>query len=96
MALYLALFLIAMQVADAATTYFILNNGGRELNPLMDKLFQEVGVKIGLGVSKGLAIVIIILAYTYTPIWLLGSLSALYALIIANNTYHVVKIWKNK
>jgi len=92
MALYIAIFLILMQVADAASTYFILNKGGRELNPLMDKLFQKVGVKMGLGVSKGLAIVIIILAYTYTPIWLLGSLSALYALIIANNTYHVVKI----
>jgi hypothetical protein len=74
--------LAALQVADIYTTHRVLANGGRELNPLLAKLFARFGI---LQMLIPLKLSFLALAYLYIPEGWVWGLSALYALIVANN-----------
>lgn len=84
--------LVVMQVLDFWTTYYILSRGGRELNPLLAKLFDKVGEKRGLLIAKGVGVVIIVLWGPLMPRSVLVGLTLVYLAVIANNLYHVIKI----
>ena len=44
--------LVALQVADAATTIRIIQRGGHELNPLLNRFMSNLGVRVALLVSR--------------------------------------------
>lgn len=39
---------IVLQFCDGLSTYLVLTNGGRELNPFLDKIMKEIGIVPGL------------------------------------------------
>jgi hypothetical protein len=86
----LAILLSLLQVADAVTTYKILNNGGRELNPVMDWLFKRFGM-LNVLVIKVIAISLggVYLYLTY-PLVLI-PLCLLYVAVVGWNTYQIYK-----
>jgi len=84
--------LVIMQVLDFWTTYYILPRGGRELNPILAKLFDTVGEKRGLLIAKGAGVVIIVLWGPLMPMSVLVGLTLVYLAALANNLYHVIKI----
>lgn len=59
---------IALQFVDMATTLYILNRGGYETNPVMDKLFKLVGVKAGLSIKVVLVSISALLLLKYAPV----------------------------
>jgi hypothetical protein len=86
----LAILLSLLQVADAATTYKILNNGGRELNPVMDWLFKRFGMLNVLAVKVVLVTIAGIYLYVTFPVALI-PLCILYVGVVAWNTYQIYK-----
>ncbi len=81
------LLLAVLHLADGYTTHMILKSGGRELNPLLARLFARIDHRLVLA-AKGGAVVMI--AYA------LGSpapevLCALSAVVVAWNLY-VIKL----
>ena len=55
---------ILLQAADIYTTNRLLSNGGRELNPVMARMFAEFGVLPSLVITKAAACA----AFLYLPI----------------------------
>jgi hypothetical protein len=86
----LAILLSLLQVADAATTYKILNNGGRELNPVMDWLFKRFGMLNVLAVKVVLVTIAGIYLYITFPVGLI-PLCILYVGVVGWNTYQIYK-----
>lgn len=79
----LLIILAALQLADWYTTAKILSNGGRELNPVMRKLIDSVGLHPAL-FAKG--VLIVFAAWYIMPdIVILQFLVILYALIVFHN-----------
>lgn len=86
--LYLFIFLVALQVADVATTaYAIRRNVGREANPIMAWLIDDLGLAVALLLPKA---IMLFLLYRYVlpgefaaPI--LGAFIALYAWVVFCN-----------
>ncbi len=60
---FLLVVLALLQILDIYTTYNILKLGGRELNPILNKLFDKVGVIPGLIVPKSIYIGILMYYY---------------------------------
>ncbi len=73
--------LCALQVADIYTTQRILKNGGREINPVMAKLFDKFGVMPSLIVTKSL----LLAAVFYADILAIQVLCAIYSCVIIFN-----------
>lgn len=86
----LVVFLI-LQVLDFYTTYKILENGGKELNPVVAKLINKLGY-YGLALIKLLGIIPIFVTYAVLPtlymFWLLLIVDIFYSIVIINN-------WRN-
>ncbi len=78
----LLLALAVLQVGDFYTTTTILKNGGRELNPVMRKLFDLLGVELAM-VIKGVGAVV--MAYYVLPVEYLVPLVVLYCAVVAFN-----------
>ena len=85
--------LFALQVADIATTIYVLNRGGRELNPVLNKLFVRYGARPVLLVMKigFIALVYWLADYGYLPLYGVQILAGFYALLIAWNVYQISK-----
>jgi hypothetical protein len=79
----LILLLILLQVADAALTVKVLSKGGRELNPIMAKLMNALGVNAALVLSKTILVVIVIVVEP--EFWLLCMLNIVYLAVCVNN-----------
>lgn len=77
--------LLTLQAADALTTYRLLSDGGRELNPLVAYLIAKLGLVPALLISKG-AVVGLLLAFTLNaPNWFPLILCALYTAVVFHN-----------
>ena len=84
--------LLALQVADVATTLYVLRKGkGAEGNPLARKLMAWFGPELGLALPK---IALAGAIWTFrdtTPAWAYALLCALYIVIVGNNLRFVLK-----
>jgi hypothetical protein len=77
-----------LQLADAYTTYRILSTGGKEVNPVMRWLMDQIGIVQGLSLMKLLLIGLVVAAYNETlTFWLCVS----YTLVVGWNTYQLLK-----
>ena len=90
---YLFLFVVGLNIVDIVTTYTILKNGGKEVNPIIKKIIDALGVVWGLVIVKGC---VLILLFTVTLIigihWLLY---VAYILIIVLYGWVIVHNFKN-
>ena len=78
--------LIALQLADIATTHYALRTGiGQEANPFMRKLFDKFGHEVVLLVTKGIFIAFLVAFYEYIRVEALYLMAALYCYVIYNN-----------
>ena len=50
--------IIALQCIDFVTTYLLISRGGRELNPLVRTLMEEIGLVPALVISKSFVAVL--------------------------------------
>ena len=90
MMLSLLLLFSALQIADAYTTYRILSEGGKELNPAMRWVMDKLGIVQGLALMKLLTIGAVAVVYNETlTFWL----SVFYAGVVGWNTY---SLWRSK
>lgn len=89
------LIFILLQIADCFTTIYILGKNGKELNPVLAKLFDWVGVWQGLVITKSIAIVIVLIGTKLLPVdvsyWLLGLGNAIYLGVVGWNSYQIYK-----
>ena len=78
--------LLALQVADLATTLYVLRTGkGAEANPIAKKLMAVVGPEFGLALPKLLIAGVIWTVRDTTPPVVFAGLCAVYLVIVANN-----------
>ena len=78
--------LLALQVADLATTLYVLRTGkGAEANPIARKLMDFFGPELGLALPKLLIAGVIWTVRDTTPPVVFAGLCALYIVIVANN-----------
>ena len=80
----LALFIL-LQYADGWTTYRILKRDGRELNPVLAKLFDQFGAFPSLIVSKVTYVAAGVWLYVDQQMEILLLLSAIYAWVVWHN-----------
>lgn len=78
----LLVFFVLLQFGDIYTTYRILKSGGRELNPVMARLFDSIGLVPALIIVKTAAIVAV---WLVDNIYLTGVLCVIYAAVIEHN-----------
>ena len=79
---------ILLQIADSLTTVHILKNGGSEINPLMNNLFQKFGMIPSLIVMK--LIVIGLLAWAW-DIYAMSVACIIYFGVVGWNSYEIYK-----
>lgn len=78
--------LILLQVIDFVTTYIIFKRGGKERFYLTKWLIDKFGLNIGLGISKGICVVIVLSMWiTNPPIMLPITVVIFYIGILINN-----------
>ena len=78
--------LLALQVADLATTLYVLRKGkGAEANPIARKLMDFFGPELGLALPKLLIAGVIWTVRDTTPPVVFAGLCVLYLVIVANN-----------
>ena len=82
--LALTILLALLQVGDHYTTRTIINNGGRELNPIMAKAFEHFGMKRTL-IVKGIGVTALGYFIGTQSIELLAALVVFYIGIIIHN-----------
>lgn len=75
----------ALQLADAILTVRILNQGGREHNPVLRWVFERVGTIPTLAVVKLVFIAILVAVVPYLPVWAYAAVAAVYIAIVAYN-----------
>ena len=85
MEIILGFIFIALQVADAATTYIILKGGGRELNPFMQVVMNFLGLVPALVVMKALVLGVFVFYAEATPLWVWMLMVIIYSWVVANN-----------
>ena len=84
---------IILQIGDMMTTMYVLNNGGRELNPVMAWVFSKVGVLAGLSIKAILVSALAILALLFSPVGLI-VMAAIYVAVVGWNCYQVFYVMK--
>jgi len=83
--------IVALQLLDAATTYYSLAKlGARESNPVARFAMDKLGIVPALVLLKS-AVVGVFIAFTY-PLWFYAVVAALYAGVVGNNAYVIYKI----
>lgn len=86
--IYLFILLFALQVADVASTAYVIRRGiGHEANPVMGWLISRLGLTLGLLLPK-LAMLVLIYLYVLPVAYavpILSALIALYAWIVFKN-----------
>jgi hypothetical protein len=80
----LFLILVALQAADAYTTWRVLRAGGRELNPALRLLMDRIGIVPALAVVKLVAVLFVGL-FLLEHVVILLALVGLYAWVVQNN-----------
>jgi hypothetical protein len=91
--LFLFVVLVILQGLDIWTTKTILDNGGKELNPVMRFLMEKIGVMKALFLMKIMLVIVVgygVFTSTLSLI-LLGLVCILYAIVVASNWKHLPK-----
>lgn len=79
------LLLIVLNILDIHTTIKILDNGGKELNPVMAWLIDKLGIEPALVASKALFLAPVGYYLPSLPVWLMAALIAVYVYVVSNN-----------
>lgn len=88
--------LIALQIADIATTYLALTRAGaREANPVVAWFIARLGLLPGLIIAKIVLVVPVIALGAKMPAVLISGI-ALYAAVIVNNLIVVRRAMNKK
>lgn len=83
---YLLIALGLLQLADIVTTLKLLGKGGRELNPFLRWLFEQIGTVPALIAVKSVFMAAVYMARDIPQVeWLMWLLIAFYLLIFWNN-----------
>jgi hypothetical protein len=78
----LLVFFILLQIGDIYTTHSVLKQGGRELNPILAKLFEKADPIVVMVTLKLAAV----WALWYVNMWgLTLAACVVYVLVVANN-----------
>lgn len=86
MTTYLLILIVALQLADIATTYFALTRGkGVEANGILAKLFAKIGLLPGLVLIKGAFVALLWFAAPHAPVEVLYGVIVLYGWVCFNN-----------
>jgi hypothetical protein len=85
MSLILMTFLCCLVVADGILTHEILRRGGREVNPVLRKLFEKIGIIEGLVLSRAMLIMVFIASLNAMPVIGWFALNVFYAFVVAHN-----------
>jgi hypothetical protein len=80
--------LTVLQIGDVLTTERILNNGGKELNPVMAFLFKKFGMGKTLIAKAILVFCVGVMFLELMPI-LLVPVTLLYVGVVAWNSYQI-------
>lgn len=84
--LYALLIIFALlQFADGYTTDRLLTKGGRELNPILARIFAACGVRVGLIAVKTTMCVVIVALSPWLPVWALAAFAAIYVAVVVHN-----------
>lgn len=86
--IYLLIAFIALQIADAVTTYLVINKGGYEKNPVVAWGMKQIGLVPALMAYKGIGVAAGLVLYHYADqggSYLLAALTALYGWVVWNN-----------
>jgi hypothetical protein len=81
----LALLFVIMQALDGLSTYIIIKDGGRELNPAMQIAMNFLGVLPALIVVKFLVIAVFLAFIDDIPAWAWLLMNGIYAYVLYNN-----------
>ena len=81
---------ILLQIADCLTTVYILGKGGSEANPVMNWLFNKIGMWQTLVVIKTGVVALLLVVTKLAP-----EVSALLALVVCNIIYLGVVGWNS-
>jgi len=81
---------LVLQGLDYWTTVRAISNGGVEANPVVAKLMDKFGLKLGLGLAKVAGVAAGAVLYYHQQPEVLAALSAVYAYVVVNN-YRLVK-----
>lgn len=76
---------LALQVADVASTLYAFRNGATEANPAMRKLMDALGAVPGLLLPKLVFAVPVWVYRDQFQGWGLGLIIGVYALVVVNN-----------
>ena len=91
--IYLLLFVVGLNIADIVTTYTILKNGGKEVNPIIKKIMNALGVVWGLILVKSCVLTLLfVVTFIIGVHWLLYIA---YVLLIVLYGWVVVHNFKN-
>jgi hypothetical protein len=82
-----------LQMGDYVTTLEILKRGGRELNPVMKWLMDNIGVNPALFFSKA---VLIGLVWQANHFWTTFVIVILYMAVVGHNLFQLNKFYKWK
>ena len=88
--LLLVIIIGALQIGDVVTTEKILNNGGKELNPIMNWFFTHFGFHNVLVTKAVLVVAISVLLSKFSPIALI-FVSVIYVGVVGWNIYQLNK-----
>ena len=91
MKMFLLWFFAVLQVADGMTTLHILARGGKELNPAMRWIFEQIGTLNGVFITKTLLVIVFWMFYDYIPIWAFAAMCGLYAAVVYHNVNELRK-----
>jgi hypothetical protein len=82
----LAVYIVILQIADFITTKHILANGGRELNPFLNRVMKKIGVTPTLVIMKG-AIALSVVGWHMNggTVFVLAAIAIMYSWVIYNN-----------
>lgn len=82
-----ALFLLfaIMQAMDGLSTYVIIKDGGREMNPLMQIAMNFLGVLPALILVKSIVIAVFLVYMYIIPLWAWLLMIGVYAYVLYNN-----------
>lgn len=88
MMISLMLCFIVLQIVDCLTTTHILKNNGKELNPMMNWMYQRLGIGLTLTAIKGALIIAVVSIWSdVLTFWL----CILYAVVVGHNLYQISK-----
>jgi hypothetical protein len=88
MMISLMLCFIVLQIVDCLTTTHILKNNGKELNPMMNWMYQRLGIGLALTFTKGALIIAVVSIWSdVLTFWL----CVLYAMSAGHNLYQIAK-----